>query len=43
VRQQLLGNGLIPVGGTAEALGRLLREDLERWAQVVRASGAKVD
>ena len=36
VAQTLEKQGLQPTGGTPEALGRITRDDLERWAKVVR-------
>lgn len=35
--------GLIPVGGTPEQLGAHLKTEIARWAQVVKASGARPD
>jgi tripartite-type tricarboxylate transporter receptor subunit TctC len=42
-RQRLLDLGAEPVGNTPEAFGKLLREEVARWAEVVKVSGAKVD
>ena len=36
VAQTLEKQGLQPTGGTPEALGRITRDDLERWAKVLR-------
>jgi tripartite-type tricarboxylate transporter receptor subunit TctC len=36
IAQTLEKQGLQPTGGTPDALGRTTREDLERWARVVR-------
>lgn len=40
-RAQLLKNGLEPTPGTAEAFARLLRAEIVKWAQVVKAAGIK--
>ncbi len=36
-------SGLAPVGGSAQQLASLLAEDTKRWAEVVKASGARID
>jgi len=36
-------SGLSPVGGSAEQLAKLLADDSKRWAEVVKASGARID
>jgi tripartite-type tricarboxylate transporter receptor subunit TctC len=36
-------HGMVPIGGSAEQLRALLQNDTVRWAQVVKAAGAKVD
>jgi tripartite-type tricarboxylate transporter receptor subunit TctC len=43
VRQRLLDQGAEPVGNTPEEFTKLVREELTRWAEVVRVSGAKAD
>jgi tripartite-type tricarboxylate transporter receptor subunit TctC len=43
VRQRLLDQGAEPVGNSPEEFSKLLREELTRWAEVVRVSGAKAD
>ena len=42
-RQRLRDQGAEPVGNTSEQFNQLLREELERWSEVVRVSGARVD
>ncbi len=42
-RQRLLDQGAEPVGDTPEQFGKILREELTRWAEVVKVSGAKAD
>jgi tripartite-type tricarboxylate transporter receptor subunit TctC len=41
VRQQLLVNGMYPVGDGPEQLTRTLQADTARWAQVVKATNFK--
>jgi tripartite-type tricarboxylate transporter receptor subunit TctC len=43
VRKRLLDAGLDPVGGTPEELGRLMRSESDKWAPVIRRTGATVD
>ena len=43
MRSALAADGAQPGGGTPEEFGRFMREELTAWAEVVRASGAKVD
>ena len=42
-RQRLLDQGAEPVGNTPEEFAKLYREELSRWAEVVKVSGAKAD
>ncbi len=40
-RAQLLKNGLEPTPGTSDEFSRLLRTEIVKWAQVVKAAGIK--
>ena len=42
-RQRLLDMGAEPVGSTPEEFAKIMKEEIVRWAEVVRASGAKAD
>lgn len=42
-RKRLFEQGAEPVGSTPEEFDRLLREDVARWAEVVRVSGARAE
>ena len=43
VRQKLAAQGVEIANGSPEKLASVLKEDLERWAKIVKASGARVD
>ena len=43
VRQRLLDQGAEPVGNYPEQFAKLYREELTRWAEVVKVSGARAD
>jgi len=43
MKQRLEDLGAEPVGNTPEEFSKLFREEITRWAEVVRVSGAKVD
>lgn len=43
IRKRLADQGAEPVGNTPEEFAKLLREEVTRWAEVVKVSGAKVD
>jgi tripartite-type tricarboxylate transporter receptor subunit TctC len=42
-RQRLLDQGAEPVGSTPEEFTKVMKEEIVRWAEVVRVSGAKAD
>ena len=41
LQQRLLGEGLTPIGSTPAEFGQFLRQEINRWAKVVAAIGAK--
>jgi len=43
VRERLLADGAEPVGNSPEAFARYLRDEIEKWAKVVRATGLRID
>jgi tripartite-type tricarboxylate transporter receptor subunit TctC len=43
MKQRLEDLGAEPVGNTPEEFGKLFREEVTRWAEVVKVSGAKAD
>lgn len=43
IKQRLIDLGAEPVGNTPEEFGKLLREELVRWTEVVKVSGARAD
>src|SRR2546422_104161 len=43
LRKHLLEQGADPVGNTPEEFDRQLREEVARWAEVVKVSGARAD
>ena len=42
-RKRLAEQGAEPVGSSADEFGRLLRDEIAKWAEVVRVSGARAD
>jgi tripartite-type tricarboxylate transporter receptor subunit TctC len=42
-KQRLVDQGADPVGSSPEEFSKLLREEVTKWAEVVRISGAKAD
>jgi tripartite-type tricarboxylate transporter receptor subunit TctC len=43
MRERLAELGGVPIPGTPEDFGRVVRREVERWGKVVQASGAKVE
>lgn len=43
MKEKLLAQGAIPSGNTPAEFSRLIEAEHQKWAQVVKASGAKVD
>jgi tripartite-type tricarboxylate transporter receptor subunit TctC len=43
LKQKMIEQGADPVGNTPEEFGKLLREEVARWAEIVRIAGAKAE
>jgi len=43
LKQKIVDQGAEPVGSTPEEFAKLLREEVARWAEVVKISGAKAE
>ena len=43
VRERFASNGLVPIGGTPEALGAYLKSEIARWSKVIKEAGIKVE
>jgi tripartite-type tricarboxylate transporter receptor subunit TctC len=43
VQARLQQQGMVVVAGTSDQFRTFIRSEIDRWAPVVRASGAKVD
>ena len=42
-QSRLQGLGFFPVGGPPEELERLIRQDTDKWARLIRSAGIKAD
>jgi tripartite-type tricarboxylate transporter receptor subunit TctC len=43
VKETWAKQGAVPMGMTIEQFDRFMREDITKWAKIVKLSGAKVD
>ena len=43
MRERIVADGSEPVGNTPEEFRRFMRADLDKWAKLVKESGAKLD
>lgn len=43
VKEQLAGQGAEPVGDTPEEFGRFTRDEIAKWAKLIKISGAKIE
>ena len=43
VRESLVNQGFELMGGSAKEMGDFMRKEIDKWAGVVKASGAKVE
>lgn len=43
VREQLAGQGAEPVGDTPEEFGHFTRDEIAKWAKLIKISGAKIE
>jgi tripartite-type tricarboxylate transporter receptor subunit TctC len=43
MKSRMTGDGLVPVGSSREQFAAHIKTEIEKWARVIRASGAEVD
>ena len=43
VKAYLLGNGVVPKGGSVEEMAALVKSESAKWKQVIQVSGARVE
>jgi tripartite-type tricarboxylate transporter receptor subunit TctC len=42
VQERLSGHGMIPGGGTPEALGAFLKSEIAKWAKLIKEAGIRI-
>jgi tripartite-type tricarboxylate transporter receptor subunit TctC len=43
MKSRMTGDGLVPIGSSREQFAAHIKTEIEKWARVIRASGAEVD
>ncbi len=43
VRERMLASGNEPISSSPEELGAFIRDEIAKWAKVIKASGIKAD
>jgi len=43
VRRNLIGQGMDPAGGTPEQFGALIKSDMDKWGDIGKRLGVKLD
>ena len=43
MKTRMTNDGLVPIGGSREQFAAHIKSEIEKWAKVISASGARVD